>query len=69
MKLRQLQADEFDALVGELRAMADLPAGADPAALRRAREIRSLVRGQSDGRPAGEAPCRAAAAIAYLAKR
>jgi len=40
------------ALVDEVRAMADLPAGANPDALRRAKEIRFQLQGQPEASPA-----------------
>lgn len=47
MKLRALTTKEVGALIDELRTMADLPAGPDPKALARAKEIRFLIQGQS----------------------
>ena len=47
MKLKPLSAELANALVAELRAMADLPPGTNARALKRAKEIRFLLQGQS----------------------
>ena len=47
MKLERLSVESARSLVQELRSMADLPAGANAAALRRAKEIRFLLRAKS----------------------
>lgn len=47
VKLVTLSSAQANALVEELRAMADLPPGTNPAALQRAREIRFLLQGQA----------------------
>ena len=46
MKLRTLRPVEISALIDVLRAMADLPPGANSRSLDRAREIRFLIQGQ-----------------------
>jgi hypothetical protein len=55
MKLQTLTAVQASALVDELRAMANLPAGANPDALRRAKEIRFQLQGQSGTTPSAHA--------------
>jgi len=47
MKLQVLTAAEVLRLIDELRGMAALPPGRDPRALRRAKEIRFQIQGQS----------------------
>src|SRR5215217_8935803 len=51
MKLATLTRGQASTLVEELRAMAELPAGANPKALRRAEEIRFQLQGQSGTSP------------------
>jgi hypothetical protein len=51
MKLERLTRDRASALVDELRAMAELPAGANSEALRRAKEIRFQLQGQTGTSP------------------
>ena len=46
MRIRTLSPREISALIDELRAMADLPAGTNAAALRRAKEIRQQIEAQ-----------------------
>ena len=55
MKLTQLSTEQASALVAELRGMAELPAGTNAAALRRAKEIRFLLQGQSFSTPSSSA--------------
>jgi hypothetical protein len=55
MKLVALSAESARSLVQELRAMADLPPGANSGALRRAKEIRFLLQGQSFTTPTSAA--------------
>jgi hypothetical protein len=51
MKLATLTSSQASALVDELRAMAELPAGANPRVLRRAKEIRFQLQGQASISP------------------
>jgi hypothetical protein len=51
MKLQRLTRAQATELVDELRAMAELPAGANQGALVRAKEIRFQLQGQSGTSP------------------
>jgi hypothetical protein len=55
MKLETLTRSQAIALVDELRAMADLPEGANSRALRRAKEIRFQLQGQAHCSPSASA--------------
>lgn len=51
MKRVSLSPEQANALVDELRAMAELPPGTNPVALQRAREIRFLLEHQAFATP------------------
>jgi hypothetical protein len=70
MKPRSITAVEASALLTELREMALLPPGQDPAALDRAREICALLRAQQHGgRTVGQAADQAYRALEILLSR
>jgi len=53
MKSRPLDEAEIEAYIAELRAMADMPAAAAPAALKRAKELRFHLQAQPSIAPRG----------------
>jgi len=70
MKQRSITAVEANALLTELRGMALLPPGQDPAALDRAREICSVLRAQQHGgRTVGQAADQAYRTLEILLSR